>query len=711
MSLTVNTNITSLSVQKNLNKASDALGTTMGRLSSGLKINSAKDDAAGLQISNRLSTQIKGLGVAVKNANDGISIAQTAEGAMATSGNIMQRMRELALQSANGSNSDDDRTSMQQEFTALSGELTRIAKTTTFGGRNLLDGSFSGNSFQVGANSNESISFGMKDVSSTSMKGSYNEATVTGGVAAKLQASVTGAAGKFNGIGTASATAIGDASLGKFPDPKITGAGGDLVLNVGGTLTAITLGAGDTLNGSGPDQAAKDATSVLVKINSQTKNTGVTASIDSATGGLKLTGTQAFTVEGTDATTKTTGSISTDLGLAMDGGAQLSKVGTENMRDGISGVPGDLILGNTSITLAGDETLSKVVSLVNAKTGTTGVSASVDSATGQLKLSSAAGFKLDDSTGGTVIASLGLTTAAAATAANNGTVAITPQATGLGADTDIQINGVTFNLKANDDLDTVVNNINNNGTTTAGAGTDLTGVTASNQNGRLVLTSADGKDISLANGIDSTKGAGALAALGLNAGTSKAGLATDTSLTLNGVEVKFKKGDDMDSIAASINAASTGVTASKVSVAGQSSLSLFADKDITIADGSGGNGLSSLGLTAATTSAVEMESTVANLNILDGVSAQQAIQVLDGAMQDLDSQRSQLGAVQNRFDSTVANLQSISENSTAARSRIQDADFAAETAELSKQQTLQQASTAILSQANQLSSSVLKLLQ
>jgi flagellin len=106
-----------------------------------------------------------------------------------------------------------------------------------------------------------------------------------------------------------------------------------------------------------------------------------------------------------------------------------------------------------------------------------------------------------------------------------------------------------------------------------------------------------------------------------------------------------------------------------------------------------------------------MESTVANLSILDGASAQQAIQVLDGAMQDLDSQRSQLGAVQNRFDSTVANLQSISENSTAARSRVQDADFAAETAELSKQQTLQQASTAILSQANQLSSSVLKLLQ
>ncbi|MCK8682136.1 flagellin N-terminal helical domain-containing protein [Pseudomonas umsongensis] len=709
MSLTVNTNITSLSVQKNLNKASDALGTTMGRLSSGLKINSAKDDAAGLQISNRLTTQIKGLGVAVKNANDGISIAQTAEGAMATSGNIMQRMRELALQSANGSNSDDDRTSMQQEFTALSGELTRIAKTTTFGGRNLLDGSFSGSSFQVGANSNESISFGMKDVSSTAMKGTYNEASVTGTVST-LQASVTGAAGKFNGVGTASATAVGDATLGAFPAPSITGAGGSLVLNVGGTLTSIALATGDTLNGTGATQALKDASSVLAKINKETSNTGVTASIDSVTGGLKLTGTQAFTVEGT-AATKTTASIATDLGLAVDGGAQLGKVGTTNMRDGVLGAAnaGDLILGGTTFTLDGSETLSKVASLVNAKSGTTGVSASVDSATGQLKLSSAAGFTLDGDA--LTLGGLGLTTAATAAAANGKTVAITPQATGLAADTDIQINGTTFNLKANDDLDAVVKNINNLGGGNPGDGTAATGVTASNQNGRLVLTSANGQDIKLANGTDPVKGAGALAALGLNAGTNKAGLQADTSLTLNGVEVKFKKGADMDSIAASINAASTGVTASKGTDAkGGSTLSLFADKDITIADGSSGTGLTALGVTAATTSAVTMESTVSNLNILDGASAQQAIQVLDGAMQDLDSQRSQLGAVQNRFDSTVANLQSISENSTAARSRVQDADFASETAELSKQQTLQQASTAILSQANQLSSSVLKLL-
>jgi flagellin len=372
------------------------------------------------------------------------------------------------------------------------------------------------------------------------------------------------------------------------------------------------------------------------------------------------------------------------------------------MRDGVLVANTDLKIGATPVGLAAGDTLADVIKKVNDNSATTGVTASNDK--GQLKLDSAAGFNIVAST---ATAELGLTT----DATTDNTILITPQTTGLAQATDIQINGHTFKLAKNDSLDAVVANINSNGGAGAGAGTTITGVTAKNDNGRLILTSEDGRDISLANGTDPVKGAGALAALGLNSGTTKAGLQSDTSLTLNGVEVKFKKGADMDSVAASINAASTGVSASVGTDAkGGSTLSLFADKDITVADGSGGTGLTALGLSAGTTSAVTMESTVANLNILDGASAQQAIQVLDGAMQELDSQRSQLGAVQNRFDSTVANLQSISENSTAARSRVQDADFAAETAELSKQQTLQQASTAILSQANQLPSSVLKLL-
>ncbi|WP_225774285.1 flagellin domain-containing protein [Pseudomonas sp. Marseille-Q5115] len=152
MSLTVNTNIASLTVQNNLNKASSATSTSMTRLSSGLKINSAKDDAAGLQIATRLTTQIKGLTVATKNANDATSIAQTAEGALQETTSILQRMRELAVQSRNDSNSTADRTALQSEFTQMSDELTRISTSTTFGtGMKLLDGSASGLQFQVGA--------------------------------------------------------------------------------------------------------------------------------------------------------------------------------------------------------------------------------------------------------------------------------------------------------------------------------------------------------------------------------------------------------------------------------------------------------------------------------------------------------------------------------------------------------------------------------
>ena len=167
MALTVNTNVASLNTQRNLNRASDSLGVSMQRLSTGSRINSAKDDAAGLQISNRLTSQINGLNVAVRNANDGISIAQVAEGALQQSTEILQRMRDLALQSANGSNSSVDRTSLNQEVAALQEELDRISKTTSFGsGSNklyLLDGTaFSGNvAFQVGADANETINVTM----------------------------------------------------------------------------------------------------------------------------------------------------------------------------------------------------------------------------------------------------------------------------------------------------------------------------------------------------------------------------------------------------------------------------------------------------------------------------------------------------------------------------------------------------------------------
>ncbi|MGR5205666.1 flagellin [Vibrio sp. PNB23_22_6] len=164
MAITVNTNVAALVAQRHLTSATDMLNQSMERLSSGRRINSAKDDAAGLQISNRLQSQMRGIDVAVRNANDGISIMQTAEGAMNEVTNIMQRMRDLSLQSANGSNSQAERTALQEEVTALNDELNRIAETTSFGGRKLLNGSFGQSSFQIGAASGEAVQVELKSM-------------------------------------------------------------------------------------------------------------------------------------------------------------------------------------------------------------------------------------------------------------------------------------------------------------------------------------------------------------------------------------------------------------------------------------------------------------------------------------------------------------------------------------------------------------------
>jgi flagellin len=172
MAVNVNTNVSAMTAQRFLNSATSSMNTSMERLSSGFKINSAKDDAAGLQISNRLNVQSRGLDVAVRNANDGVSIAQTAEGAMKETTGILQRMRDLSLQSANGSNSKDDRVAIQEEVTALNDELNRIAETTSFGGNKLLNGTYQTKSFQIGADNGEAVMLNIKDMrSDNSMMG------------------------------------------------------------------------------------------------------------------------------------------------------------------------------------------------------------------------------------------------------------------------------------------------------------------------------------------------------------------------------------------------------------------------------------------------------------------------------------------------------------------------------------------------------------
>jgi flagellin len=244
MAISVITNTASLNAQRNLSSSSQGLATSMERLSSGMRINSAKDDAAGLQISNRLTSQINGLGVAQRNANDGISMAQTAEGAMQSSTDILQRMRELALQSANGSNSSEDRDAMQKEVTALQAELTRISDTTSFGGQTLLDGSFGTKDFQVGSNANETIALTMNSTA----------AEAIGGYKADLE-------GNLN-------TGFGGAVAGATAPPASTVAGGDLTFTTNSVDTAVNIVAGSSA------KAAAD------KINLQTGDHGATASAE-----------------------------------------------------------------------------------------------------------------------------------------------------------------------------------------------------------------------------------------------------------------------------------------------------------------------------------------------------------------------------------------------------------------------------------------------
>jgi flagellin len=230
MALSVITNTASLNAQRNLSKSGEGLATSMERLSSGMRINSAKDDAAGMQISNRLTSQVNGLGVAQRNANDGISMAQTAEGAMQESSAILQRMRDLSLQSANGSNGADDRAALQKEVGALQQELTRIAETTQFGSTKLLDGDFGTKQFQIGANANETINVTLGDVSADAI-----------------------GAHEIKGAGTLASTGLGDVQTVSLDNNHNTTAD---TINLNGSTMAVGAGTGaatiaDTINGLG----------------------------------------------------------------------------------------------------------------------------------------------------------------------------------------------------------------------------------------------------------------------------------------------------------------------------------------------------------------------------------------------------------------------------------------------------------------------------
>jgi len=257
MASNINTNIASMNAQRNLGLSAGSLATSMQRLSSGLRVNSAKDDAAGLAISERMNTQIRGLTVAARNANDGISLAQTAEGALGKVGDMLQRMRELAVQASNATNSKADRAALQAEVKQLTDEVDRVAKQTSFNGAKILDGSFAGALFQVGANSGENITVGA--LTDSSAKGlssvQYGESTV-----AALDASGA-TAGTLDSLGALTS-------------------GGDFSITVG-TGTAVDLG-----DLKAASSGAERLGQVVAAINAKSSDTGVTAFVtrDDTTG-------------------------------------------------------------------------------------------------------------------------------------------------------------------------------------------------------------------------------------------------------------------------------------------------------------------------------------------------------------------------------------------------------------------------------------------
>jgi flagellin len=310
MALTINTNIASLDAQKNLNTSQASLNTSLQRLSSGLRINSAKDDAAGLAISQRFQAQINGDNQAARNANDGISLAQTAEGGLATQGDLLQTIRTLAVQAANGTNSDSDRASIQTEVASLSSELNRVANTTQFNGQDVLDGSLTSAQFQVGANANQTINVGIQSSKSTDIGNNVASSSfVTGSSISSATNTATNnvtaqTLTMNSGSGTTTNFAITAGQSGKSIAAEInsqtSSSGVSATATTAATLSGLGTGDGTvqfTLKGANSTAVTisaavtgGDLSGVAQAINAQTSSTNVSASVvtDSSTGLSKI---------------------------------------------------------------------------------------------------------------------------------------------------------------------------------------------------------------------------------------------------------------------------------------------------------------------------------------------------------------------------------------------------------------------------------------
>lgn len=385
----INTNVLSLNAQRNLNSSGSDLATSLQRLSSGLRINSAKDDAAGLAIANRMTAQIRGLNQASRNANDGISLAQTAEGGLGTITNNLQRIRELAVQSANATNSSTDRAALQNEAAQLIAEIDRVASTSSFNGVNLLDGTFSTQQFQVGADANQTISVSsIASARSADLGASFSSSVTSGTVTANPIAAgdltINGVAlGAVSSDASAIATAINGLS-----GTGVTASANSLTVG-GGTTAAPAAGIGTiTINGtatasidlSAGANAAANRTTIAAAINAISAATGVTA-VDDGTGVDLVSSSGANVVH---SVTQTSGTFTeTALGIATAATTRSTITLTSAGSGGITiagTTPTDagFTAGTTAATLSGTAISNVDISSVSgANTAITSVDAAL----------------------------------------------------------------------------------------------------------------------------------------------------------------------------------------------------------------------------------------------------------------------------------------------------------------------------------------------
>ncbi|AFJ03472.1 Flagellin protein FlaB [Methylophaga frappieri] len=597
MAQIINTNVASLNAQRNLTTSQSSLAVSLERLSSGLRINSAKDDAAGLAISERFTTQIRGLNQAIRNANDGISLSQTAEGALGEIGNNLQRIRELAVQSANATNSASDRAALDQEVQQRLAEIDRIASQTSFNGRKILDGSFGNALFQVGANVGETISLDLNTSIRQADIGAIASAT-TVDLDTLVAEGTTGVAGSYT---------TGDLSSLDFSTAAVPFAGGSASTTGGISVTDYQAGAAVTF----------DVDGIGINLNADyTDLAGVTQEIQDQLD-VANAGEYVVTDDGTDITiTKTATAANPTDAVVIDNGTGT----TEAEFTGATGAAG-----------TAEVVTSNLVFDVDGETVTLdGDYADIDA------LVTALQTELDGLSGGA-----GVYTAAAVDADS---FSITSVATGANT--------------------AVVDNFQTTSITGASGGTQVAGV---DDTAALTLTISD---------------------LTVQVGDGTAVAVANATYT------------SIDDLVAAINTSLGGNATA--SLGDDNVLTITSSETVTIAGGDAGTVFTATSFAAA--------GSLSTVDVNDVTAANDAIQRIDSALTSVSDLRSTFGAIQNRFESTIANLGSTVENLSASRSRILDADFAAETANLTRAQILQQAGISILSQANALPQTVLGLL-